>query len=95
MVASGGDHLRLWDAATSKPLHHITIPGGYVEALAISPDGKTVVTGGRDKFIRFWDVATGKQLEEIKGHKGTLRSLAFSPDGKLLASGDEIGRAHV
>jgi WD40 repeat protein len=88
LVATGGDHLRLWEARTGKHLRRIGVPGNYVEALAISPDGKTVVTGGRDKVVRFWDVETGKEIDQIKGHRGTLRALAFSPDGKLLASGD-------
>jgi WD40 repeat protein len=28
-----------------------------VEAVAFSPDGKTVITGSRDKTARLWDVA--------------------------------------
>jgi WD40 repeat protein len=88
LTASGGDHLRLWDTASGKSIRQIKIGGGYVEALAIAPDHKTVVTGGRDKVLRFFDVESGKELDQLKAHKGTPRSLAYSRDGKLLASGD-------
>jgi WD40 repeat protein len=85
-IASGGDNLRLWDAR-GKITRTIDIPGRYVEALALSPDGEMLATGGRDKTVRLWDVKTGNQLQQYK-HPGTLRAVAFSPDGKKLASGD-------
>jgi WD40 repeat protein len=62
----------------------------YVHAIAFSPDGKTLVSGGWSKFdptIRFWDVATGKERLRIgeRETKGDVQSLALTPDGKLLA----------
>jgi WD40 repeat protein len=33
-----------------------------INALAFSPDGKTLVTGSRDKTVRIWDVALTKPL---------------------------------
>src|SRR5436190_1316646 len=59
-----------------------------VEAVAFSPDGKTLATTG-DSTIKLWDVAGGKNTTTlIAGHRSTDRffSVAFSPDGKTLAS---------
>lgn len=70
-----------------------------VYALAFSPDGKTLATGGgepsREGEIRLWNVETGAQKRAItKAHSDTVFALGFSPDGKLLASGgaDKMAR---
>lgn len=55
-------------------------------ALALSPDGMTLVTGGYDQAIRFWNLADGKEARLLKGHNGGVFGLCFRPDGKVLAS---------
>ena len=55
-------------------------------ALALSPDGKTLATGGYDQKIMLWDVAIGSEPRVLTGHNGSINGLAFRPDGKLLAS---------
>jgi mono/diheme cytochrome c family protein len=57
-----------------------------LHALALSPDGKTLATGGYDQKIMVWDLATGKVLRTLAGHNGSINGLAFRPDGKVLAS---------
>jgi WD40 repeat protein len=58
-----------------------------VTAVALSPDGKVLASGGLDKTIRFWRISSGKQTHQIQGHSEAICALAFSPDGKRLASG--------
>jgi WD40 repeat protein len=58
-----------------------------VVAMAISPDGKTLATGGKDKSIRFFDLATGKRTNIIR-HVSDIWSLAYSGDSKTLAASD-------
>lgn len=57
-----------------------------INAVAFSPDGSLLATGGRDRTVRVWDLANGHELLAYRGHPDTVRTLAFSPDGKLLAS---------
>src|SRR5260370_32596843 len=59
---------------------------GEVTALAFSPDGKMLASGGKDKLICLWETATGKEIRRFRGHGAPIGSLAFSPDGKFLAS---------
>src|SRR5262249_18289964 len=54
---------------------------GDVQAVAFSPDGKVLLTGGRVSAPRRWDVASGKPVGDPLPHPGETRAVAFSPDG--------------
>ena len=56
-------------------------------ALALSPDGKVLATGGYDQKIKLWDTQSGAELKSLSGHTGAIFALSFRPDGQLLASG--------
>ncbi len=62
---------------------------GNVLSVALSPDGKTVASGSKDKTIKLWEVSSGDLLQTLRAHRGTVQALAFSPDGTFLASGSE------
>src|SRR6185369_14275678 len=57
-----------------------------VLAVAASPDGKWMATGGDDGRIKIWNVANGKLAKNLTGHQGAIRSLKFSGDNALLVS---------
>jgi WD40 repeat protein len=59
---------------------------GGINALAFSPDGKVLASGGWDDTVRLWNVETGKEIRRLDAHKAMVGHVAFSPDGKLLAS---------
>jgi WD40 repeat protein len=59
-----------------------------VYSVAYSPDGKHIVSGGRDETIRIWNATTGAQEGlPFTGHTDPVYSVAYSPDGKHIVSG--------
>ena len=72
----------------------LTLQGdGY--GLAFSPDGKQIVTSGRNGEIKLWDLQSRTELFTLLGHEGIINSVAFSPDGSRLASASGDGTAKV
>jgi WD40 repeat protein len=80
------DEVRLWTTATGKEVRAFGRQRVPFTALAFSPDGRTLATGGGDHAVRLWEVATGKERRQFRGHGGAIDSLSFSADGTLLAS---------
>ena len=58
-----------------------------IYAMAVSPDGRMVASGGGDHSVRLWSVASGEQEQVLTGHQDNVNDMAFGPEGKLLASG--------
>ncbi len=57
-----------------------------VLALAASPDGKLLATGGADNLLRCFDLSTGKPKWQIEPHADWITAVAFSPDGTRVAT---------
>jgi WD40 repeat protein len=66
-----------------------------VTSVAFSADGKSIVSGSRDRTVRVWDATTGTQQHILTGHEDWVRSVAFSADGKSIVSGSDDGTVRV
>lgn len=56
---------------------------GFTSTAAISPDGRSVVTGGWDKRVIVFDASSGEPVTE-RQVAWLVRRVRFSPDGRLL-----------
>ena len=94
LVTGGKDNLlRFWDPASSKQLG--ALPGhlGWVRSLALSANGKTIVSGSFDRTVKIWE--GGPKVDVLRGHKDWVCAVAFSPDDRLLASGSRDGTVRI
>jgi WD40 repeat protein/tRNA A-37 threonylcarbamoyl transferase component Bud32 len=66
-----------------------------VSSVAISGDGKRIISGGDDGTVRVWDADTGVEKLTLKGHTGPVTSVAISGDGKRIISGGDDGTVRV
>ncbi len=80
-----------WAEARASSLRWTRRFEGSILALAFSPDGGLLASGGYDAVVRVWDVRSGAQVAELKGHDAEVHAVAFSPDGQWLAAAGRPG----
>jgi WD40 repeat protein len=67
---------------------------GFVNAVAVSPDGVTAAYGDGEDNVVLWNLRT--DLETVlRGHTGPVQGLAFGPDGTRLASAAWDGTVRI
>lgn len=114
VVSSYNDRVLLRDAKTGKhkaTLEHFGLIDTIflllqnreydIEAIAYSPDGNTIVTGGdyytiEKGTVYLWDARTGIRKRVIFKGPGAVRTVIFSKDGKkIIATGDWKNKVRV
>ena len=50
-------------------------------SVALSSDGKYIISGGSDKIVRLWKSQDGKLIRTFTGHSQYIKSVAISKDG--------------
>lgn len=58
-----------------------------VNAVAFSPDGKSLASGGQDGSVRLWDVQSGRPRHTLRGHSNSIRTLAYAANHTLVSGG--------
>jgi WD40 repeat protein len=88
--------VRLWNLDNPhEKIQPLKAHSGAAWAVAFSPDGRTLATGGDDATIKLWNLASLQQTATLRGHTGPVDGLAFSRDGTLLASSSGDGTARL
>jgi WD40 repeat protein len=67
-------------------LRNTPVTGKIARAVAITPDGQTIIVGTDEGKIQLWALKTGKLIRALDSHTNWTQSVTISPDGKVLAS---------
>lgn len=83
---SYGNAINIWDIDSEE--NNLVLPGHTdgVNSVAVSPDGKKIVSGSNDSTIMVWDFESGRTILVLDEHEGRVGSVAISPDGKKIVS---------
>jgi len=92
-------HFSLFTATAQSDTLLIVRTGGHkaqIRDIAVTKDGKTIVSAGVDKTILLWDAQSGEIIDEIygqqqEGDEGMIYAMALSPDNRWLAVGGFFG----
>jgi WD40 repeat protein len=88
-----GDLVIIWDLQTGEPIRELDGPEAeQVNAVALSGNGKSLLTGAGTRLIRWWDVDTGTLRSTLDrpdvAYFNWKRVVAVSRDGRWAAAGD-------
>jgi WD40 repeat protein len=97
IVSAGLDStLRLWEADTGhdlksgRELKKADVPDkAHVLCLAVSPDGRRLLTGDDQSRVALWNLDDLGLEYEQKRSTQSVRGVAFSPDGRRAVSGGD------
>src|SRR5262249_55546305 len=85
IACAADDAVILYDINGGNVAHKLDGHLDVVGAVAFSPNGEKVASGGKDKTIRFWNAKEGKEARAINNLPAGATDLLFSPDGKKIA----------
>jgi WD40 repeat protein len=79
--------VRLWDAASLRPMATLAGHTEIVRGIAFSPDGTRLASSSDDYTIRIWTAPSGVPLLALRteGHRRVL-AVHFTPDGESIIS---------
>ncbi len=90
LISGGGTNepfLKFWSVSEGEETGTIRAQSSAVLALAMTPNGQFLVSGGEDADIHFWSWPSKANPIAFFDHYSYVLSLAITPDSQILISG--------
>ncbi|MBN9122283.1 MAG: hypothetical protein J0I06_24610 [Planctomycetes bacterium] len=95
VVVANGRDVYVLPAAGDPPQFTLAGHPKQVNAVAVAPGGRRLLTASHDGSIRTWDASTGEAGPAFDWNIGAVTALAFSPDGLTCAAAGLNGKVVV
>jgi serine/threonine protein kinase len=86
IAAAAGSIVHIADVAGNRLVRALVGHRDEVRGVAFSPDGRRLLSAGKDHTVRLWDCLTGQALAKFHRHTATVNSVAFLPSGQGFVS---------
>lgn len=85
------------DAASPGPTQLVVqlSHSNHISAMAVSWDGRLLITASWDRTVRLWNAHTGQEIRRFSGHRDVVRAAALSPDAGRLLTGSADNSARL
>jgi WD40 repeat protein len=94
IIASAGKTIRAWEVETGRPGIAFAGHEDVISQLALSPNGRWIVSGSDDNVLKVWDARSGRLVRHLIGPTYNSATLVISPDSSRIAAAsyDETAR---
>lgn len=90
-IATANDgQLRVCDSTSGEVWRSFTAHQDIVVGFAVSPDGRTLASSGREGPVRIWELLSGKERGRLEV-ASSVTALAYAPGSRTLAAGSSKG----
>lgn len=80
LASTGYEFVNLWQVDSGEKIATLTEHTGWVNAVAFSPDGSALISGGDDATLRIWDVTSYRSAPQ----EGLVRIIYFLPRDRSM-----------
>jgi len=81
--------LAAWEMEEHRLLRTFSGHTGNISSIALSPNGRYVLSASGDKTLKLWEIATGKEIRAFTGHTDYIKTVAITCDGRFALSGGQ------
>jgi hypothetical protein len=88
-----GGYLKVWDLERGEELRTLSGHSDWVQAVAVTPDGKLAISASDDHTLKVWDLESGEVIGAFGGDS-SMPACAVAPDGVTVVACERSGSVH-